>query len=270
MCAELGYQFLLSDSALSCVLKAALENAYPKIRGRMPVTAEVLPHRKRTVLPGTSLNEDLNPITAELETVNVELRAGQTDDQVISLPSKSDHTVKQPVTGVKQPVGQITKQKKDLGILDDTKLDGRASCEEDIKILHCDLGKLNSEQFSCSWLTTQERVGLGHSGESGIVPQEQAEGQAMAIGMMTIIIVLGAGITLSYIYKRGQDLKKEQEQRASEREMHRIMLPLSAFSNPNCELVDEITLVVESPQTEINESSERTSPLIGTNGTPGA
>ena len=42
MCAELGYQSLLSDSALSCVMKAALENAYPKIRGRMPVTAEAL------------------------------------------------------------------------------------------------------------------------------------------------------------------------------------------------------------------------------------
>ena len=38
MCAKLGYQFLLSDSALSCVVKAALENAYPKIGGRMPVT----------------------------------------------------------------------------------------------------------------------------------------------------------------------------------------------------------------------------------------
>ena len=30
---ELGYQFLLSDSALSCVVKAALENIYPKIKG---------------------------------------------------------------------------------------------------------------------------------------------------------------------------------------------------------------------------------------------
>ena len=52
MCAELRYLFLLSDSALSCVMKAALENAYPKIRGRMPVIAEVFPDWKRTLLPG--------------------------------------------------------------------------------------------------------------------------------------------------------------------------------------------------------------------------
>ncbi|GCB62665.1 phosphoinositide-3-kinase-interacting protein 1 [Scyliorhinus torazame] len=161
---------------------------------------------------GASLNENFNPATAELETVNVELNAGQIDDQIISVSSKSGHTVKEPVTGMRQPESQTGKQKKDLGIL----------------------------------------------------------GQTLAIGMMTIIIVLGAGITLGYIYKRGRDLKKEQEQRASERAMHRIMLPLSAFSNPNCELVDEITLVVENPQVETDESSERTSPLVGTDGTPGA
>ncbi|XP_067911734.1 phosphoinositide-3-kinase-interacting protein 1 isoform X2 [Heterodontus francisci] len=149
-----------------------------------------------------SLYEDLHPTAAQLETVSVESSAGQID-QVLSVPSKSDHTVEQPVSGI---------QKKDLGIL----------------------------------------------------------GQALAIGMMIIIIVLGTGITLGYMYKRGQDLKKEQEQRASEREMHRIMLPLSAFSNPGCELVDEITLVVENPQTQTDVNSERTNPLIGTAGTPGA
>ncbi|XP_060699838.1 phosphoinositide-3-kinase-interacting protein 1 [Hemiscyllium ocellatum] len=97
-------------------------------------------------------------------------------------------------------------------------------------------------------------------------------GQALAIGMMAIIIVLGVSITLGYIYKRGRDLKKEQEQRATEREMNRIMLPLSAFSNPNCDLIDEIALVVESPQTETDEGQDedRTSPLVGPAGTPGA
>ncbi|XP_078409881.1 phosphoinositide-3-kinase-interacting protein 1 [Cetorhinus maximus] len=179
------------------------------------VSGEGRPVRHPCSIPrcnSTSLNEDLNPTAAELETVNVELSAGQIDDQVTSVLSKSDDTVKQPVIGMRQPVRQTAKQKKDLGIL----------------------------------------------------------GQALAIGMMTIIIVLGAGIILGYIYKWGQDLKKKQEQRASEREMHRIMLPLSAFSNPSCELVDEITLVVENPQTENDESSERTSPLVGTAGTPGA
>uniref|UniRef100_UPI00398E86A0 phosphoinositide-3-kinase-interacting protein 1 n=1 Tax=Pristiophorus japonicus TaxID=55135 RepID=UPI00398E86A0 len=95
-------------------------------------------------------------------------------------------------------------------------------------------------------------------------------GQAMAIGMMAIIILLGAGIIVGYIYKRGRDLKKEQDQRACEREMHRIMLPLSAFSNPSCELVDEITVVVENPETQTGGSCEGGNPLIGAAGTPGA
>ncbi|XP_048467237.1 phosphoinositide-3-kinase-interacting protein 1 isoform X1 [Rhincodon typus] len=162
----------------------------------------------------TSLHGDLNATTVEAETVNVGSSAGQIDDEVISVSSKSSHNVKQPVIGIRPPVRQTAKEKKDLGVL----------------------------------------------------------GQALAIGMMTILIVLGVSITLGYIYKRGRDLKKEQEQRANEREMHRIMLPLSAFSNPNCELIDEITLVVESPQTETDEGQDedRTSPLVGPAGTPGA
>ena len=63
MCAEPGYQSLLSDSALSCVVKAALENAYPKIRGRMPVTAEMLPNRKRTLLPGDCQAVFIHPLS---------------------------------------------------------------------------------------------------------------------------------------------------------------------------------------------------------------
>ena len=66
MCAELGYQFLLSDSALLCVVKATLENAYLKIRGQMPVTAEVLPHRKRTVLPGDCRAVFIHPLSWRL------------------------------------------------------------------------------------------------------------------------------------------------------------------------------------------------------------
>lgn len=72
---------------------------------------------------------------------------------------------------------------------------------------------------------------------------------------------------------RGQDLKKKHEQRVYEREMQRITLPLSAFSNPACELVDENTIVVTvaeqdpSPH-EVREGGE---PLMGQQaGTPGA
>ncbi|XP_067834223.1 phosphoinositide-3-kinase-interacting protein 1 [Heptranchias perlo] len=161
---------------------------------------------------GSSLNEDLNPTIAGLESVKVESRMAQIDDEVKSVPSQSDRTVEQPAIGISQHVGQTAKQKKDLGIL----------------------------------------------------------GQALAIGMIVIIIMLGAGITLGYIYKRGRDLKKEQEQRACEREMHRIMLPLSAFSNPGCELVDEVTVVIENPQTQTDESRESANPLVGPAGTPGA
>ncbi|XP_007908265.2 phosphoinositide-3-kinase-interacting protein 1, partial [Callorhinchus milii] len=95
-------------------------------------------------------------------------------------------------------------------------------------------------------------------------------GKALAIGMMAIIIVLGVGITLGYFYKRGKNLKKQQEQRAYEREMHRITLPLSAFSNPTCELIDENIVVIENAPTQIGEPGEGHNPLIDQAGTPGA
>ncbi|XP_078277583.1 phosphoinositide-3-kinase-interacting protein 1 isoform X1 [Rhinoraja longicauda] len=94
-------------------------------------------------------------------------------------------------------------------------------------------------------------------------------GQAMAIGMIIIIIFLGSGITVGYIYKRGQAIKKEQEQRAREQEIQRIMLPLSAFTNPSCELEDEVTVMV-NPQAQIGEDSEVDSSLAAATGTPGA
>lgn len=98
-------------------------------------------------------------------------------------------------------------------------------------------------------------------------------GYVIGILMMAIIIVLGAGITLGYFYKRGRDLKKQHEQRVYEREMQRITLPLSAFSNPTCELVDENTIVVtaEHETTPIQEGVEGGDPLMGQQaGTPGA
>ncbi|KAI5613057.1 phosphoinositide-3-kinase-interacting protein 1 precursor [Silurus asotus] len=98
-------------------------------------------------------------------------------------------------------------------------------------------------------------------------------GYVLAIIMMSIIIILGVGITLGYFYKRGRDLKKQHDQHVYEREMHRITLPLSAFANPTCELVDENTIVVtaepsdQAPSQAVVEVSD---PLIDSVGTPGA
>ncbi|XP_029961178.1 phosphoinositide-3-kinase-interacting protein 1 [Salarias fasciatus] len=95
-------------------------------------------------------------------------------------------------------------------------------------------------------------------------------GYVLGILMMAIIIILGVGITFGYFYKRGQDLKKQHEQRVYEREMQRITLPLSAFSNPTCELVDENTIVITAEQ-ETTPVQEGGDPLMGQQaGTPGA
>ena len=72
---------------------------------------------------------------------------------------------------------------------------------------------------------------------------------------------------------RGRDLKKQHEQRVYEREMQRITLPLSAFSNPTCELVDENTIVItaDPETTPVQERVEGADPLMGQQaGTPGA
>ncbi|KAK2837267.1 hypothetical protein Q5P01_014479 [Channa striata] len=98
-------------------------------------------------------------------------------------------------------------------------------------------------------------------------------GYVLGIVMMAIIIILGVGITFGYLYKRARDLKKQHEQRVYEREMQRITLPLSAFSNPTCELVDENTIVItaEHETTPVQEGVEGRDPLMGQQaGTPGA
>ncbi|KAG6929063.1 phosphoinositide-3-kinase interacting protein 1 [Chelydra serpentina] len=95
-------------------------------------------------------------------------------------------------------------------------------------------------------------------------------GSVLALIMMVIIIAIGAGIVVGYIYKRGKDLKEQHEQKAYEREMQRITLPLSAFTNQACELVDENTIVVHTNQTPIEETHDGNAPLMGQAGTPGA
>uniref|UniRef100_A0A8B9CC55 Phosphoinositide-3-kinase interacting protein 1 n=1 Tax=Anser brachyrhynchus TaxID=132585 RepID=A0A8B9CC55_9AVES len=65
-------------------------------------------------------------------------------------------------------------------------------------------------------------------------------------------------------------LKEKHEQKVYEREMQRITLPLSAFTNPACELVDENTIVVHTNQTPVEETHDGSGPLMGQAGTPGA
>ncbi|XP_042661513.1 phosphoinositide-3-kinase-interacting protein 1 isoform X1 [Tyto alba] len=95
-------------------------------------------------------------------------------------------------------------------------------------------------------------------------------GYVLGLIMMVIIIAIGAGIVLGYIYKRGKDLKEKHEQKVYEREMQRITLPLSAFTNPACELVDENTIVVHTNQTPVEDTHDGSGPLMGQAGTPGA
>ncbi|KAM9260004.1 phosphoinositide-3-kinase-interacting protein 1 [Cariama cristata] len=88
-------------------------------------------------------------------------------------------------------------------------------------------------------------------------------GYVLGLIMMVIIIAIGAGIVLGYIYKRGKDLKEKHEQKVYEREMQRITLPLSAFTNPACELVDENTIVVHTNQTPVEDTHDGSGPLMG-------
>ncbi|TWW60416.1 phosphoinositide-3-kinase-interacting protein 1 [Takifugu flavidus] len=114
-----------------------------------------------------------------------------------------------------------------------------------------------------------QRVHTGPKKKKDLGPS----GYVLGILMIAIIIILGAGITFGYLYKRGRDLKKQHEQRVYEREMQRINLPLSAFSNPTCELVDENTIVItaEHEATPVQEDMDGEDPLMGQQaGTPGA
>ncbi|XP_036436198.1 phosphoinositide-3-kinase-interacting protein 1-like [Colossoma macropomum] len=79
------------------------------------------------------------------------------------------------------------------------------------------------------------RVSLGPSRKKDL----GALGYALGALLMAVIVLLGAGITIGYVYRRGVKLRLQQEQRAYEQEMHRINLPLSAFTNPACDLSDE-------------------------------
>ncbi|XP_043830930.1 phosphoinositide-3-kinase-interacting protein 1 [Dromiciops gliroides] len=95
-------------------------------------------------------------------------------------------------------------------------------------------------------------------------------GYVLGIAMTVVIVVIGAGIVLGYVYKRGKDFKEHREQKTYEREMQRITLPLSAFANPACEIVDEKTIVIHTHRTPGEETRDGSAPLMGQAGTPGA
>ncbi|XP_066465652.1 phosphoinositide-3-kinase-interacting protein 1 isoform X2 [Tiliqua scincoides] len=95
-------------------------------------------------------------------------------------------------------------------------------------------------------------------------------GYVLGLIMVAILIAIGAGIAVGYIYKRGRDLKAQHDQKVYEREMQRITLPLSAFTNQACELVDENTIVVHTNRTPVEELQKADVPLMGQAGTPGA
>ncbi|XP_013922899.1 PREDICTED: phosphoinositide-3-kinase-interacting protein 1 [Thamnophis sirtalis] len=95
-------------------------------------------------------------------------------------------------------------------------------------------------------------------------------GYVLGIIMVVVLIGIGVGIVLGYLYKRGKDLKERHQQKVNEREMQRITLPLSAFSNPACELVEENVIVVHTNPTPVEEIQGGNTPLMGQAGTPGA
>ncbi|KAL4609621.1 phosphoinositide-3-kinase-interacting protein 1-like [Arapaima gigas] len=114
------------------------------------------------------------------------------------------------------------------------------------------------------------RTGLKRKKDLGLL------GYVLAIVMMALILLLGLGITFGYFYERSvtQALRRQQQQQAYEQEMQRVNLPLSAFSNPACELLDEMVPVntTGAPQTLGEEPGVPggAEPLMDQAGTPGA
>ncbi|OCT98246.1 phosphoinositide-3-kinase-interacting protein 1-like [Xenopus laevis] len=94
-------------------------------------------------------------------------------------------------------------------------------------------------------------------------------GYILGILMVVIIIAIGSGLIVGYIYKRGRDLKQQHDEQIEERRQQRINLPLSAFLNPTCDIVDENNIEVLSNHTP-NTTQDGVAPLMGCAGTPGA
>uniref|UniRef100_A0A8C9V5M0 Phosphoinositide-3-kinase interacting protein 1 n=1 Tax=Scleropages formosus TaxID=113540 RepID=A0A8C9V5M0_SCLFO len=112
------------------------------------------------------------------------------------------------------------------------------------------------------------RVGLKRKKDLGIL------GYILGMVMMAVIVLVGLGITLGYFYKRARSLRRQQQQRAYEQEMRRVALPLSAFSNPTCELLDEMAPAHNAGPSQTPDEEPGVlggaDPLIAQAGTPGA
>lgn len=102
-----------------------------------------------------------------------------------------------------------------------------------------------------------------------VKPREKKDlgtlGYVLGILMVVIIIAIGSGIVVGYMYKRARDLKRQHDQEVAEREAQRINLPLSAFLNPSCDTTDETTIEISS-----SNAGPDGAPLISHTGTPGA
>ncbi|XP_075424531.1 phosphoinositide-3-kinase-interacting protein 1 [Ascaphus truei] len=114
---------------------------------------------------------------------------------------------------------------------------------------------------------------IGISQRVRVSPREKKDlgalGYVLGILMIVIIIAIGSGIVVGYMYKRGRDLKRLHDQQAEERRIQLINLPLSAFLNPTCEIVDENSIEGPSHQTP-DPAQDGAVPLIDAAGTPGA
>ncbi|KPP60198.1 phosphoinositide-3-kinase-interacting protein 1-like, partial [Scleropages formosus] len=112
------------------------------------------------------------------------------------------------------------------------------------------------------------RIGLKRKKDLGIL------GYILGMVMMAVIVLVGLGITLGYFYKRARSLRRQQQQRAYEQEMRRVALPLSAFSNPTCELLDEMAPAHNAGPSQTPDEEPGVlggaDPLIAQAGTPGA
>ncbi|XP_073717252.1 phosphoinositide-3-kinase-interacting protein 1 isoform X2 [Misgurnus anguillicaudatus] len=208
-------------------------------------------------------------------------RTVETFEPETSFPSQVENAVVQPVKGVHQQVRTGPKKKKDLGTLEQN-LPEALGTENSILPTIPSARTVETFEPETSFPSQVENAvvqpvkGVHQQVRTG--PKKKKDlgtlGYVLAVLMMAIIILLGAGITVGYFYKRGRDLKKQHDQRVYEREMHRITLPLSAFTNPTCELVDENTIVIRADsnnQTPNQEGAEGGDPLMGpAPATPGA
>ncbi|XP_067106455.1 phosphoinositide-3-kinase-interacting protein 1-like [Osmerus mordax] len=93
-------------------------------------------------------------------------------------------------------------------------------------------------------------------------------GYVMGSLLMAISLLLASGIVIGYFYKKARSLIREQECEARERETQRSSLPLSAFSNLACNLLDENTASAHGQERTEAVGEEREEDKEGCSGHP--